>query len=204
MFFGNLDLQTILFRIPALLIAITIHEFAHGAVAHQLGDPTPGREGRLSLNPIRHLDFVGSLMVIIFGFGWAKPVQVNTSHFEDPKKGLAMVGAAGPLVNIAAGIILGRVLTFQAGILPVGLVQFVFVVISINVFLGVFNLIPIPPLDGSRVLGGFLPDRSLRKYFALEQYGILIIFGLFMIMGGVLGAIISLPATFIFQLAGLA
>lgn len=202
MLFGS-SIETILLRIPALLVAITIHEVAHGGVAAYLGDPTPHRAGRLSLNPIKHLDIAGTIMILLFGFGWAKPVQVNPTYFKDPKAGMALVGAAGPLTNIVAGILIGRMLFAQIGFAAGIGTSFLVVFIALNIYLGLFNLIPLPPLDGSRVMGFFLSERGLRRYYELERYGLLILILMFMVFPGVLGIILNVPASLLLQLAGL-
>jgi len=174
-----------LFRIVALLVAITVHEFSHGKVADLLGDSTARNSGRLSLNPIRHLDPLGSLMVILVGFGWAKPVPVNPSNFRNPQRDMMYVGLAGPLANFATAFIFG--LPIRMGLFPhqtilSGVIE---TIVWINTALGVFNLLPIPPLDGSNVLAAFLPRRVLPSYWAWERYGILVLFLVIFVFGGV-------------------
>jgi Zn-dependent protease len=185
------DPAGLLYRIIALLIAATVHEFAHAWMADRLGDPTPRYQGRLSLNPIVHLDLVGSVLLLLFGFGWAKPVQVNPSNFQNPRKGMLLVAAAGPLANITSMFVLGA--------LPqLGLVEFAGVggqllreILFINAMLAVFNLIPIPPLDGSRILSGLLPARQAIAYDRLQQFGPLLLLGLIMLAPGSLARIIN-------------
>jgi Zn-dependent protease len=184
------DPTRLVYRLIALLIAATIHEFAHAWMADRLGDPTPRHQGRLSLNPVVHLDLVGSLLLLLFGFGWAKPVQVNARNFEDPRKGMLLVAAAGPLANITMLFLIG--LLPQLGVLPLsgvtaGLLREVLV---INAILAVFNLIPIPPLDGSRILAGLLPPAQAIAYERLQQFGPLPLLLLIM-MPGLLGGIIN-------------
>lgn len=180
-----IQIQTLIFRLPALLIAVTVHEYAHGRVAYALGDPTAKEHGRLSLNPIRHLDPIGSLMVVIFGFGWAKPVPVNPGYFKDPRRGMLLVGIAGPLTNFTAAFALGRlVLPFvpTRGVAEI-LAVIVFQAVFINIALGIFNLLPIPPLDGSNVLAAFLPRAMLASYRAIERYGFIILILLLTVFG---------------------
>ena len=172
---------------PALLVlilSIVFHEIAHGYVAYRLGDPTAKASNRLSLNPLRHVDPFGSVLLPLILvmtnspvlFGWAKPVPVNPGYFRDVKKGMMLVGVAGPASNLvlaSAAALVFRVLG-PDGLIGLFLVQ----VCIINVVLALFNLIPVPPLDGSRVVVGFLPEDMARNYLRLEPYGFLIIFGL--------------------------
>ena len=161
-------LLSLIISIPGLLIAITFHEYAHAFAADRLGDDTPRRQGRLNLNPFKHLDLFGTIMLIFAGFGWGKPVQINQGNFNRKislAKAEAIVAAAGPLTNIVLAFIFEIITcaiarfapTFYmsyAGTITVAVLQSI---VSINVGLGIFNLIPLPPLDGSKILGGFLP-----------------------------------------------
>ncbi len=167
-----------------LILSIVFHEIAHGYVAYRLGDPTAKAANRLSLNPLRHVDPFGSVLLPLILvmtnspvlFGWAKPVPVNPGYFRDVKKGMMLVGVAGPASNLvlaSAAALVFRVLG-PDGLIGLFLVQ----VCIINVVLALFNLIPVPPLDGSRVVVGFLPEDMARNYLRLEPYGFLIIFGL--------------------------
>jgi len=179
--------------IPAILIAISLHEYAHGRMADFLGDPTPAAQGRLTINPIKHLDVMGSLMLLLVGFGWAKPVQVNPFHFRiDRQKGMMIVGLAGPLMNLFIALLAGFGYNMLGNIvlpvLGVKLGVFFSYLIWFNVMLAIFNLLPLPPLDGSKVLMGILPKRSLGTFHTLEVYGPIIL--LVLLIFGFVGAII--------------
>ena len=165
--------QELLFRIPALLLAITFHEYAHARVADYLGDPTPGYHGRLTLNPLKHLDPIGTLMLWIARFGWAKPVPINPMNFRgDRKRGIIMVSLAGVVTNLILAFIAMVLLRFQwMYFLNEHLVRITIVTIQLNLILAVFNMVPIPPLDGSKVLAGFLPHKYDYIFAQLEQYG---------------------------------
>ncbi len=170
----------LLFKIPALLLAVTVHELAHGLVADRLGDPTARLQGRLTLNPIPHIDPLGALAFIIAGFGWAKPVPVNAYNLRHPIRDMALIAAAGPVSNFAlafAGIVAFRLLqpmtVLPAVVEPlVAVLSYVFLY---NLGLGVFNLIPLPPLDGGHFLPYFLPRASWGALHKLEQYGPIIL-----------------------------
>jgi Zn-dependent protease len=180
---------------PVFLAALTLHELAHGAVANYLGDPTAKRAGRLTLNPIRHLDPAGALVFLFAGFGWAKPVPVNGAYFRHPRRDMALVSLAGPAANFSTAMVLGLVL--KSSLFPgaSNTAQFLGYLAYISIILGVFNLLPLPPLDGSRLVSAVLPESLLRPYQTLEGYGIAIIFlaifilpgGLFKILGPFIG-----------------
>lgn len=167
---------------PALIIAITFHEYAHGKVATMLGDPTPRYNGRLTLNPLKHVDPLGLLMLIIVKFGWAKPVPVNPLYFRgNRRRGMLLVALAGPVTNFAlaviAGILWAQFLVLNLkGVAWAHHLEFFFQYLLIyNVYLGVFNLLPIPPLDGSKILFNILPPRYTRFLYQIEQYSFLIL-----------------------------
>ena len=158
----------------SVLVALVLHELAHGFVSYKLGDETPKREGRLTLNPMVHLDLFGTICLLFFHFGWAKPVQINPYNYKNKKLGTVLVSLAGPFTNFLIAL-LGMFLLRLGSSLPTILVSFLYSLISINVGLGVFNLIPLPPLDGSKVLAAVLPQDLYMKYMSIEQYGIIIL-----------------------------
>jgi Zn-dependent protease len=161
-----------------LLYSVIIHEVAHGWVAYRMGDPTAKRSGRLSLNPIRHLDPIGTLMVFLVGFGWAKPVPVNLNNIPDMRKGLIFVSSAGIIANILfafTALLFFRIFsTSSSGIAAI----LVYYVVQINITLAALNLIPIPPLDGSKILMGIASQRVRYLLARIEPYGFFIIIGL--------------------------
>ncbi|SMC58243.1 site-2 protease family protein [Sporomusa malonica] len=178
-----------IFRIPALLIALTVHEYAHARVAVALGDPTPRFMGRLTLNPVAHLDPIGLLMLWLFKFGWAKPVPINPSYFKNYRQDMLMVSLAGPVSNM----ILALITAFAIGILAKmqllsgDWVKVLWMTYSYNIILAIFNLVPIPPLDGSKVLASILPGRQGYVFEQMEQYGPFILMALVYI--GVIGMV---------------
>ncbi|HNX28597.1 MAG TPA: site-2 protease family protein [Syntrophomonadaceae bacterium] len=168
----------ILIWLPAILIGLTFHEYAHGRVAYMLGDDTAYNQGRLTLNPLPHIDWIGFFMLIIFKFGWAKPVQVNPLNFNKNisiKQGMMLVSLAGPVMNILValvGMIAYKYLSpFQNLEWGSYVIALLIPLIQINLILAAFNLIPVPPLDGSKILAGLLPDSGARAIYSLEQYG---------------------------------
>jgi len=174
------------------VVAATIHEFAHAYVADRLGDPTPRAQGRLTLNPLAHLDPLGSILILLAGFGWAKPVQINPMHFRDWRRDTIIVAAAGPLANITLLFALG--VPFKLGLLDFGgstVDRLLVTVIQINAMLAVFNLIPVPPLDGSKILMGLLPPAQAVSYARLQPYGVFIL--LLLVMTNVLSVVLLGP-----------
>jgi len=173
-----------LIGVPITLIALTGHEFAHAWVSSKLGDPTPRYEGRLSLNPMVHLDLIGTILMVFTGFGWAKPVSVNPMYYKDRKKGMALTAIAGPCANLIMaflGVLLGTILLIAGSYLGwsdgvLSLINFIFYLFAFrNLCFMVFNLIPIPPLDGSKVLGLIIPNRTYYNILQYERYAIILI-----------------------------
>ncbi len=207
----------ILWSVPAVLIAITVHEYAHGFVAYYYGDPTAKLAGRLTLNPIAHLDPVGTLMLILFRIGWAKPVPVNYGNLKNPKKDMIRVSLAGPLSNIIVAFlfailfrlnntilqnILFNYINHLSGLLLTfvrGWIIFLQTGVLINLVLAIFNLIPIPPLDGHHILLGLLPPQWAQQYAKLSHtHGMIIL--LLLILTGFIGNVIFPIVFYIFRI----
>ncbi len=181
-----MQFQTLLLIAPPILLALTFHEYAHAYMAYRYGDDTARQSGRLTLNPLRHLDPLGTIMIFIVHFGWAKPVPVNPNRLRNPKKDMLWISAAGPLANmvlaLASGLLIRVLLTI--GVTPdrhtaIGLL-FLMVIMSlqINLALAIFNILPIAPLDGSKILFALLPVRYEKLIYFLERYGPFILIGL--------------------------
>ncbi len=203
----DFNLKLILIQAPVILFALTVHEFCHAWVADLLGDDTAKRQGRLTLNPIAHLDPLGTVLMFIAGFGWAKPVPVNPVNFKDPRKGMLLVAVAGPASNLVMAIAAGLLLRFTipnltgvelnstfSSVIAVSLVMII-LTLQFGIALAVFNMIPIPPLDGSRVLYGILPQNQAYAYSRFEPYGMLILFGLFIFGGRVFSYVLWYPVS---------
>ena len=206
-----MDIGLILLQVGALFMALTFHEFAHGWVARKLGDRTAEAQGRLTLNPKDHIDPFGTVILpalLIFMhspvvFGWAKPVPINPRNFRDPRRGMMWSALGGPLINLFLAAVLA--LLFKGlvgvGIHIRGLSLFLLVAIQLNVFLAVFNMIPIPPLDGGRVLVGLLPPKQALAYSRIEPYGFMIVLALMYF--NVLDRFVFYPIQLILRLLGI-
>lgn len=181
-------LTNLLLSVVPALICITLHELAHGYVAYRLGDDTAKRAGRLTLNPLRHIDIMGLLMMIVFKFGWAKPVPVNMWKFKNPKKGMAITAAAGPIANLLIALVFLFLYGFLFALLHRHgrslnwLLEMLYITAYLSVALAIFNIIPIPPLDGSKVLFSCISDRSYTKLMYYERYGMIILLVLVLLL----------------------
>ena len=179
--FGSL--WDLLLRLVSVFLCLTVHETCHGLAALALGDPTAKRARRLSLNPLRHIDWFGLLMMVTVGFGWAKPVPVDPRYFRRPKQGMALTALAGPMSNFLLALVLlfaGRLVYDYAPYSEVNqrLLTFLLTTAILSLGLGLFNLIPIPPLDGSKALAMFLPNSAYGQLMRYERYGILVLLAL--------------------------
>lgn len=186
------NLINYLYIIPAALLAIIFHEFAHGLVSTWLGDPTPKETGRLTLNPIKHLDIVGLICLVFFHFGWAKPVVIDSSYYKNKKVGITLVSLAGPLMNfllmLFSFIVLGIIYiiicktNIEINLFLEVLINFFSYFAILNIGLGVFNLIPIPPLDGSKIIGIVLPKDAYEEYMGYQKYGSFFMIGIMVVI----------------------
>ena len=206
----SFDIERLLIAIPPILFALTFHEFAHAWSAKKLGDPTAENMGRLSLNPLVHLDPTGTIMIFItvmsgFGIGWAKPVPVDPQNLRNPRRDMLWIALAGPVSNLILAFVFTAIFT---SLTPAeGLTnlfrQMLLIGISINLILAIFNMIPIPPLDGSKILMGLLPEEQARQYSQVEMYGPMLLIGLIvadqMLGLGIIRTWISIPMNFIGQ-----
>jgi len=185
------------FVIVLVFFSVVCHEIAHGFLPLRLGDPTAWRMGRLTFNPVSHIDPIGTVvlpaLLLITGspflLAWAKPVPVDPRYFRNPRKGMMLVGLAGPVTNLVIALAMTGLLHLAGGMLPAVVVHTFAMVALMNVLLAFFNLIPVPPLDGSRIVAFFLRGGALRAYAGLERYGIFIVFGLLWL--GVVSSILS-------------
>lgn len=199
----GLFLQQLVLLVPALLVGVTVHELAHGLVADRLGDPTARLQGRLTLNPLPHIDPLGAVAIFLTGFGWAKPVPVNAYNLRKPIRDMACVAAAGPATNFLVGFV--ALLAWQmlpiigaAPFLQLPLEGLLRAIYSVNVSLGIFNLIPLPPLDGGHFLPYFLPHRSWAFLRRFEQYGPFVL--LILLMSGATRYVLE-PARYLVAVA---
>ena len=179
--FGSL--LSMVTRLAAVLLCLTVHESCHGLAAYALGDPTARREHRLSLNPLRHIDWFGLLMMFVAGVGWAKPVPVNPNYFKKPRQGMALTALAGPVSNFLLALLMllaARIFCDVAAYSEANqrILDFLLMVALLSIGLGLFNLLPIPPLDGSKVLFAVLPDGAYNQLMRYERYGMLLLFAL--------------------------
>ncbi len=172
--------MSLILSLPAILIAITIHEYAHAYAAYRMGDPTAKMAGRLTLNPLKHIDIMGFVALLVARIGWAKPVPINPIYFKNPRRDEALVSLAGPFANLMLAIGCGLIIRFQnqVFIFDSFLGSLLFTVYLYNVVLCAFNLLPLPPLDGSKILLAGLPRRFRLHLMSLEQFGPFVIFGL--------------------------
>jgi Zn-dependent protease len=178
---------------PTVLIALSFHECAHAFIAYKLGDPTAKYMGRLTLNPMKHFDPIGALCMLICHFGWAKAVPVNMMNFKNPKRGMALTALAGPTTNLILGFVGASLFSLCKNILPNSysntltyvlawvLLTFLFNFGYLNIFLAIFNLLPVPPFDGSRILGAFIPDRQYIKLMSYERIIGIVFFAVYFI-----------------------
>jgi Zn-dependent protease len=176
----SLDIADWIVRIPVLLFAITIHEYAHGKAALWLGDPTAQRMGRLSLNPLPHIDPLGAICLFLFNFGWAKPVPVDSRYFKNIRKGIIIMSLCGPLANICAAFLAGMLIRYFVLPFELYLTALIYFLLM-NLGLGLFNLLPIPPLDGSHIMENALPPRGAMKYREFRRYGPILLIGIVML-----------------------
>ena len=194
----NIKVGLLILQLFCVVMALTVHEFAHGFIANKLGDPTASYQGRLTLNPLAHIDPVGFLMMLFLGFGWAKPVPVNPRLMSKPKRDMALTSLAGPAVNLLVALVCGIAVgalwhfgfnpsqifweAFDGGITPMGAITYtLYIMMMLNVGLALFNLIPIPPLDGSNILVAFLPNNTAAKYLQIRYYTRYIFLGVMVI-----------------------
>ena len=196
MLFGDISIERLLAGIIALMVGLTFHEFSHALLADQLGDRGPRAMGRLTLNPIPHIDPIGALMLVVAGFGWAKPVMVNPAALRDGRRGMALVAFAGPIANVAVAVAFAVVyrLLDLGGVEQPFVVRLVALIVQLNILLAIFNLIPIPPLDGYNVLLAFLPPRQAMVVRQYAPYGVIVLLLLVFLPGSPLRALLGLAA----------
>jgi Zn-dependent protease len=196
MIFGDVSLERLIAGIIALLVGLTFHEFSHALLADQLGDHRPRAMGRLTLNPLPHIDPIGALMLVVAGFGWAKPVMVNPAALRGGRRGMAIVAFAGPIANVLVAVafsIVYRVLDL-AGTDGGFFLNLVGLIVQLNILLAIFNLIPIPPLDGYNVLLAFLPPRQAMVVRQYAPYGVIVLLLLVLLPNSPLRVLLGMAA----------
>lgn len=188
-----------LYAIPAIIVAFTLHEYMHAYVSHRLGDPTPEMNGRLTLDPLAHVDFVGFIMVILMGFGWAKPVPINPNNYVNRRKGRILVSLAGPFTNLALAFVFSAIFYFAYDAIVAN--EIVYNIyqpfVTINIMLFAFNMIPIPPLDGFSLLEIFIHPSKFKTLMQIRRYGFIALIVLAMV--GVLGMYIRFVNFIVFE-----
>ena len=187
MLFSGLNPIEIIFRLISIFIALSIHEAAHALAADKLGDPTPRLDGRITLNPLAHIDLSGLLFMLFFGFGWGKPVMFDPYNLKNPRRDAALISLAGPASNLILALCLSLLLrTFNLFNIPllstIGYLLFSQLIV-VNIFLGIFNLLPIHPLDGFKIVGGALPEDQAHEWFQLQRYGMIFLLLLIIPLG---------------------
>ena len=184
--------------VVSLLIAVTVHEFAHAYIADRLGDPTPRLMGRVTLNPLAHLDPVGTIFILLVGFGWGKPVMFDPFNLEHPRRDAAIISFAGPATNL----IMAFLVALAVRIAPVP-VMLALPIIQLNLILALFNLIPVHPLDGFKIVGGLLSEEQAEDWYGLSRYGMIILLALLLPLtpaGSIVSLILQPPLAFLLQL----
>lgn len=193
---GDISIERLIAGVVALLVGLTFHEFSHALTADQLGDHSPRAMGRLTLNPIAHVDPIGALMLVVAGFGWAKPVMVNPAGLRGGRRSMALVAFAGPIANVVVAIAFAVVFRVMdlAGVDSGFFLNLVALIVQLNILLAIFNLIPIPPLDGYNVLLAYLPPRQAVTIQRYAPYGVIVLLLLIFLPGSPLRALLSLAS----------
>jgi len=208
MFISNFNLMNILLSLPAVFLAFSFHEFAHAYIAYKMGDPTPKIQGRLTLDPLAHVDWIGLIMFTVFGFGWAKPVQVNSYNFRNRKRGDILVSLAGPVSNLLLAVIAFIILQILESFLPGNSIAnaingngIIYLIIHrivwLNIVFALLNLVPIPPFDGYHIVKAIFFRRNVNFFWQLERYSIIILFAFIVL--GVFNYIVGIPASYIYN-----
>ena len=191
------SLLEILYILPGIFLGLSVHEFSHAMIATKLGDPTPANQGRLTLNPLKHIDPIGFIFIIIFGFGWAKPVQINHSYLKNPKKDDTLISISGPISNILVGILFVFIMKYALTLESSSIINIAYYSAYINFILAVFNILPIYPLDGFHVLSNIISLNNYRVLSTIQKYSTIILIGL--LITGITRYIVGIPADFIFR-----